>query len=332
MLSTLNFVESFWQKRTLLNYLLYPFSIIWLLLSWLRKLQKPYISKTFVVCVGNINLGGSGKTPTAILLSKELTKEGFKVCFLTKGYKGTIHYPTIVQSVHNVSETGDEAMLLKEHATTIVSKSWKKGLQFIDSLNFDVVILDDGYQNPSINKHYNVLVMNYSYGFGNTMIFPCGPLRQSIVGGIKQANSIVVLEQESQALDVSIYNFKKPIYRGHYIAINTHEIKGSVHAFCGIGMPNKFLQTIKNNGIEVKQFTKFHDHHSYSNQDIINLISTAEKNNLSLLTTSKDYVKIPDKYKQNIQVLKIELQLLDIIKLKNDIIEKIIQQNKQKKY
>ena len=328
MLSTFNLVESFWQKRTLLNYLLYPLSIVWQLLSYLRKLQKPYRSKTFVICVGNINLGGSGKTPTAILLSKELSMAGFNVCFLTKGYKGTMQNPTIVQSFHNAKETGDEAMLLKEHATTIVSKSWKKGLQFIDSLNFDVVILDDGYQNPSINKHYNVLVINYSYGFGNSMIFPCGPLRQSIGNGIKKANSIVVLEQESQALHNSIESFKKPIYRGHYIAMNVNEIKGSVYAFCGIGMPNKFLQTIKNNGIEAKQFKKFPDHHSYSNQDIINLVSSAEQNNLSLLTTSKDYVKIPDEYKKHMQVLKIELHLLEIIKLKTDIIEKIIQQKK----
>ena len=159
-----------------------PFSLIWIFVDKIKSIIKiPYSSKLKVICIGNINLGGTGKTPVAIFLFNTLMDMGHKPIFLTSGYRGKVRNPTLVND--DVSLFGDEAILLKNAGPTVVSKNKLKGIKFIEALNLnktlhDIIIMDDGLQNYTIKKTLSFLTVDRHYLFGNNFCFPSGPLRQ----------------------------------------------------------------------------------------------------------------------------------------------------------
>ena len=153
---------------------------------------KKYQSRLKVICVGNFTLGGSGKTPMVRYLREVLTKKGYNCAVLLRGYKGKFKGPLIVDiNTHLSSEVGDEALLHAKDGLTIVSKSRVKGCKYIEKLDVDLIILDDGFQNPSLNKDYNLMVVSSNKGIGNKLVFPLGPLRESFRKGIGKVNMII---------------------------------------------------------------------------------------------------------------------------------------------
>lgn len=301
------YFNKFWQKRNLFNYLLLPLTCIWWLASYLRKLQQPYQSPLFVICIGNLNVGGSGKTPTALLIG-ELLKPHHKVVFLTKGYKGSLQKPTWVTPKHHATETGDEPLLLAKILPTMVAKNLKNGLQAIArDKKATVVIIDDGFQNPTIVKNFNILVVNGNYQFGNKLLIPAGPLRESIKSGFQKTQALLILENDSTAIQKLAKKYNLPTYLGQYQPINKYPANYGVVAFCGIGMPEKFLNTLKNNSIKVEDFFTFPDHYQYTKKDLQQIIKSAK--NLPIITTEKDYIKIPKAYTSNIINYKVKLNL-----------------------
>ena len=232
---------TFWYEKDFLSkfksYLLIPLSIIWLLLSRIKSiLANPYNSKLKVICVGNLTIGGTGKTPFAINVFKLLKNMGHNPAFLTRGYGGKNHGPLEVKSNHTHFEIGDEALLLSNVGTTIVSKNRSIGAKFIenDDRNFDVIIMDDGLQNNQLHKDINILLIDKNRIFGNEYCIPAGPLREPLSYGIKKINTIILTGDNEEKFHLNYKIIKKiPVFNSKIVIKNLPKIKkNDVLAFC----------------------------------------------------------------------------------------------------
>ena len=305
----------FWYEKNLSSkvqsILLFPFSLLWILTSFLKKIfVTKYKSKLKVICIGNLTVGGTGKTPFAIYTYKLLKKLGYKPVFLTRGYGGLLEGPLKVENTHISQDVGDEALLLNQIGPTIVSKDRSHGAKLIEKLkdNFNVIIMDDGLQNYQLVQDIKFLLVDKNLGFGNEFCIPSGPLREPIGQALIRVDAIILTGNNNKDTDINnVYN--KPIFASKVKTMKPIKIKNEkVLAFCGLANPNKFYETLKDNGLNVKSTKSFPDHYEYKNEDIDKLISEANKQNLKLITTEKDYVKIKDN-KEMISVLPIEIKL-----------------------
>ena len=292
--------------------ILFPISILWIFFSRFKSsTTKVYKSKLKVICIGNLTVGGTGKTPYAIYTFKILKELGYNPVFLTRGYGGTYKGPVEVKKFHRFRDVGDEPLLLSKIGTTIISKNRCLGAKFIEKhkKKFDVIIMDDGLQNNQLNQDIKFLLIDKYLKFGNQFCLPAGPLRQPIDIGIKGIDRIV-LTGNNKINDINFFkNYNIPTIEPEIKIMNLPKIKNEkLLAFCGLANPNKFYQTLHENGYIIAFTKSFPDHYSYNFQDINNLILKASKQNLKLITTEKDYVKI-NKYYKLIHVLSIEMHL-----------------------
>ena len=291
---------------------LYPLSIIWIIISFVKKIFiKPHKSKLKVICVGNLNIGGTGKTPFTIYIYKILKKLGYKPIFLTRGYKGLEKGPVKVKPDHNFKDVGDEALLLSKVGPTIVSANRSLGAKFIEDLkdNYNVILMDDGLQNNKLEKDIKLLLIDKKLKFGNEFCFPSGPLREPIKQGLKYIDAIVLTGNERKFINCNNKFNHKPIFNSSIKIIKSSITKKTnIFAFCALANPDKFFDTLYQNEYNVISKKSFPDHHQYTEKEINNLILNAKSQNLTLLTTEKDYVKIQDK-KNEINFLSIESTL-----------------------
>ena len=309
----------FWYKNNLYSkiqsFLLFPLSILWILISFLKKvLIKKYKSKLKVICIGNITVGGTGKTPFAIYTFKFLKKLGYKPVFLTRGYGGLLKGPIEVKDTHKFKEVGDEALLLNKVGPTIVSKNRSLGAKLIENheSDFNIIIMDDGLQNYQLKQDIKFLLIDKNLKFGNEFCIPAGPLREPINQALLGIDAIVLTGNENKETDLyKVYN--KIIFNPQIKTKKSPKIKNDkLLAFCGLANAIKFYETLKANGFNVMYTKSFPDHYEYKNEDIDKLILEANKQNLKLITTEKDYVKIKDdKNLINILSIKMELDLKD---------------------
>ena len=284
----------FWKTRNILSYLLYPISIIYRVISsCLSYSLQIYQPKAKIIRIGNITMGGAGKTPVVLSIAKILSSK--KIAILTRGYKGELLGPIMVNEYHNVDEVGDEALLLLRQAPTCVAKDRLKGIKFLESLGYDIIITDDGMQDNRFKPFLTIMVVDGHFGFGNGMIFPSGPLRESIKSGIKKTDFIVIIGGDE--FDCSI-----PVLRADFVSNSSLEGQKFI-AFAGIGNPDKFFLSVNQAGGEILEGIVFADHYQYTEKDLEHLISKGKP----LITTEKDYVRIDKKYRDKIQVLPIDL-------------------------
>ena len=322
----------FWYKKDLISkfktLLLLPFSIIWILLSLIKKnFAKRYKSHLQVICIGNLSIGGTGKTPFSIQTYKILEILGYKPVFLTRGYRGLTKGPILVNKSHNHKDVGDEALLLSKVGTTIVSSNRCKGAKYIENLkkNYDIIIMDDGLQNYQLEQDIKLLLIDKKFLFGNGYCIPAGPLRQTITQGLKKIDAII-FTGDGDIKDINL-NFINNIqnFDTKLEIKNTFKTKkNNFLAFCALGNPIKFFNTLKKNNFKIVLTKSFPDHYEYKNKDINTLREEADNRNLKLITTEKDYVKIDDK-ENEISVLPIEINFskADGNKFKSFLKEKI---------
>ena len=302
-----NNISSKWKSLFLI-----PISIIWIFLSKILQLfSKPYTSKLKVICIGNLTIGGTGKTPFAISTFKYLQDLGYNPAFLTRGYGGKEKGPIEVKSSHKHIDVGDEALLLSKVGRTIVSRNRSFGAKFIEkhNKNFDVIVMDDGLQNNQLKKNTNILLIDKKLFFGNKHCIPAGPLREPIKQGLNKINAIILTGNNSENSNQN-YDFRPniPIFKSNIIIKKKIDIKqNNFLAFCGLANPDKFYKTLKDDNFQVKKTISFPDHHKYTTMDIQNLKREASEKKLKLITTEKDYVKIDQKNRNLINVLLIEL-------------------------
>lgn len=299
----------FWNKISLINILLYPLSIIYYFFYKLRILinLKPYKSTIPIICIGNLTIGGNGKTPICIEISKYLKGKNKSFCFLSKGYKGKFKNVLKLDKIYNNPKiTGDESILLNNYGDTFISKNRLAGLKYINNnFKYDYIIMDDGLQNPTFYKNKKILVVDGINGFGNNLVLPGGPLRDK-VKNIKNIDLLIIIDDDLCGLKhFCVKNNIKYINSKIKIIKEDKFFNKQYVAFCGIGKPEKFKKTLLENRINFVDFIIFPDHFDYSDEDIINLKQKSE----FLITTEKDWVKLSEEYKKEIDFLKIEVKI-----------------------
>lgn len=308
---------SFWRNINIISILLYPLSIIYNLVYRFRCFinnKNKYESNIPVICIGNLVMGGAGKTPTAIFVSKFLKKMNKTYCFLSKGYKGNITKPTRVDlNSHLASDVGDEALLLAEHGDTYISKNRVEGLKYINSLvgKYDYIIIDDGLQNPTFKKDYSIIVVNGKFGFGNNMLFPSGPLRDRLKNVKEKIDRVIIIDKDkNKIIDLcekykikysfleSVFNLQKSFCERKFIA------------FSGIANPEKFFDSLEECSIKTIENIKFPDHYMYQDSDIEKLMEMTDNWNYGLITTKKDWIRLKKKYRDDIFYLNMYLKVM----------------------
>jgi tetraacyldisaccharide 4'-kinase len=284
----------FWSGRGAVSTILLPVSWVYGLATALRVARKPvYAPPIPVICVGNISVGGSGKTPTAIAVVNMLLEDGRKPHFLTRGYRGRLSGPVLVDpAIHTSVDVGDEPFLLARHAPTWVARNRAAGAKAAVEGGASVLVMDDGHQNPSVRKDLSLIVIDGGYGFGNRRVIPAGPLREPIGAGLKRAEAIVLIG-EDKAEAASFF--------GSHTCLSAHIVPSEsamalagqkVVAVAGIGRPDKFFQTLKELGADLVEGIPFPDHHQFTGNDIMLAVEIASIRDAIVVTTEKDYVRL----------------------------------------
>jgi tetraacyldisaccharide 4'-kinase len=266
-----------------------------------------------LICIGNLIMGGAGKTPTAIAVAQELITQGMKPFFLSRGYGGTLKGPLLVDG-HTAAEVGDEPLLLLKTAPVCIAHDRILGAKLCVEAGADIIIMDDGFQNPSLHKDLSILVIDGGYGHGNEKVFPAGPLRESLLNGLKRAHACVMIgRDETQTIPrLSALRPNLKLLQAHIKVQNQNDLpKTKIIAFAGIGRPEKFFNTLKNIGANVVSSLSFSDHHYFSETDIKHLQTLAKQNKAELITTEKDWLRLPPSFQTDVKELKITLEWED---------------------
>ncbi len=270
-----------------------------------------------VICVGNINVGGTGKTPTVIALVERLRGSGLTPHIVSKGYGGRLDGPVQVnERTHSANDVGDEPLLLSAFAPTWVSKDRTQGGQAAVAAGAEVILLDDGHQNPSIHKDLSLVVVDAMRGFGNKRVLPSGPLREPVEAGLARADALLSIgNQKAQARFAGLNDLpaRLPHLTGQLTPLQTGMDWADMRvlAFAGIGMPDKFFATLKGLGADVVHQEPLDDHQTLSDALLSRLASEATTLGAQLVTTEKDAVRLPASFKSQVLTLPVRLAVED---------------------
>ena len=322
----------FWLKpkktHSILPFALYPISLLWMILGKIRDLVTSSTACTIpIICVGNITIGGNGKTPTSIKLRDLLKDLGLRPHILSRGYKSRFKGPHFVEpTIDSFEDVGDEALMMALYGPTWISRNRHTGIKSAIKAGANVIILDDGFQNNVVQKDFSILVIESSIGFGNGFLIPAGPLRETVPRGLKKTDLIIMIgEQANQSISKKHAWLMKrvPTIKGSLIPKPSNiNLKGkTVIAFAGIAHPEKFKTTLESLGAVILNFQSFANHKPFKIKKLKQLIIEAQKTEAILITTEKDLVRIPNNLQHKFRALKVELKLhhedILIDKLKN---------------
>ena len=285
----------FWERSGPLPTLLAP-------LAWAyagagrarRAIATPWRAPVPVLCVGNLVVGGAGKTPVAMDLAQRLTERGARPHLLSRGYKGSLAGPVQVDPTrHTHREVGDEALLLARVAPTWIARDRAASAKTAVTAGATVLVLDDGFQNPSLVQDLKLVVIDGVYGVGNGQVIPAGPLREPATAGLARADAVVVMGDGDPP--VTRIGRSPPVLRAHLFPVSDPAAfkGGRVVAFAGIGRPRKFFDSLEWLGATVVARHAFPDHQRYSAAMLEPILAEAARLGLPVLTTEKDWVRIP---------------------------------------
>ena len=300
----------FWESKNFISFILYPLSAITFLINFTKKFS---IKKNFEIksiCIGNIFIGGTGKTSLAIEIN-DLLRKKFRTVFIKKNYKNQI----------------DEINLLNNKGKIISSSNREDALFTASKKKYQVAILDDGLQQKNINYDLKIACFNSKYAFGNGYVLPAGPLRENL--NIIKDYDLIFLngEKKNKKLLSKLKSINKnlQIFEGKYKPLNLKkfDLRKKYLMFCGIRNPNEFEQTLVKYKFNISEKIIFPDHHKFSNIDLKELKSNASRDNLTLVTTEKDFFRLNKTQRKNIKFLKIKLEIKDKEKLKKILISKL---------
>ncbi len=250
-----------------------------------------------VICVGNLTLGGTGKTPVAIAILNRLTALGHSPAALTRGYGGRERGPAAVTADHDARAVGDETLLLARSAPVIVARDRPAGARLALEHGADAVVMDDGHQNPSLYKDLSLVVVDAEAGWGANRVFPAGPLREPVAAGLDRADAVIAMTAGPDAFvdyaRLGLDGLEIPVLRA-WLEPGGAPPDGPLLAFAGIGRPQKFFDALAAAGGEIAETASFPDHHAYTSAQAERLLDLAEAWSATPVTTEKDWVRLPD--------------------------------------
>jgi len=281
-----------------------------------KRFTTPYIASVPVVCVGNITMGGAGKTPVAIALAEYFTARGYAVHFLSRGYgrqtKGMLR---VDNRYHHATDVGDEPLLLSQYAPVWVCTDRVMAAKAAIADGATLLLMDDGLQNFSLHKDLSFLVIDGHYGLGNQCLFPAGPLREPLPKAAKRVNAAILINEDHTHITslltpylsvlrcAIVQNISKPLYDKKLVA------------FAGIGYPDKFFTMLTSAGLNLIETVAFPDHYPYTTEDINTLFAKASANNALLVTTEKDAMRFPAAFLPQLHVITITIKWDDTSRL-----------------
>ena len=306
----------FWDRKIgFLSLILYPLSIIYFVLIYVKKkFTKVQEFRFPIICVGNIYVGGTGKTPISIFLANEITKLGKKPVIVRKYYKS-----------HK-----DEHDLIKDKFKDLILNTDRiNALIEAEKSEFNTVILDDGFQDYKIKKNLSIVCFNANQLIGNGMMLPSGPLRESL-NTLKKTDIVIINGIKNKNFEDKILNInsKIKVFNSSYIPLNLEEFRNKrLYALAGIGNPENFFQLLEANNLIIEKKIVFPDHYKISKNEILAILKDAERKNCQIIMTEKDYFKVKDYQKNKIKYLKVSLNIEH-----NDRLIKIINSHYEKNF
>ena len=286
----------FWDNYNLVSLSLIPLSFIVIFFNFIKTLSFKKNFKIKTICVGNIYLGGTGKTPLALKIN-DILKYKFKTVFIKKNYPDQI----------------DEQNILSKYGKLICLKFRDIALKIAQRKKYQLAILDDGLQDKSLNYDISIACFNSSDLIGNGLIIPAGPLREKVSSILNYDIVFLNGEKNKSKFEKKLkqLNPKLKIFRARYTPKNlkSFKFKDNFLMFSGIGNPAEFKKTLNKYNFNIKKEIIFPDHYKYKNSDIMEIKKTARRNKLKIITSEKDYCRLSNSQKKNIQYLTIELNI-----------------------
>ena len=300
----------FWKTKNFLSFILYPLSLITYLINFLKEFSIKKNFKIKTICIGNIFVGGTGKTSLAIEIN-ELLRKKFKTVFIKKNYENQ----------------SDEINLLRNKGKIISLDNRENALLTAIKKKYQVTILDDGLQQKNINYDLKIVCFNSDDAFGNGYMFPAGPLRESIKEIKNYDLAFLNGEKKNNQLKSKLKSLNKnlEIFEGQYKPLNlkNFDLKKKYLMFCGIGNPHEFGQTLIKYKFNICDKVVYPDHHQLTDIDLKKLKNRAKKEKLTLITTEKDFFRLSKIQRKNIKFLKIKLEITNKNKFKKILISKL---------
>lgn len=301
----------FWSRPGFVSGLLEPAAQAYAAFGAARRVfATPYRAPVPVICVGNLVVGGAGKTPIVESLARMLVVRNRKPAILSRGYGGSEPGPLRVDPArHGAASVGDEPLILSNVAPVWVGRDRAAAARAASDAGADCLIMDDGFQNPSLIKDLSLLAIDGGYGLGNGRVMPAGPLREPAVAGLARADAVVMMGDDWFDL---IPRLKKPVLRATIVAVNGGDFAGkSVVAFAGIGRPEKFFPTLDKAGAQLVARHGFPDHYVYSETDLRRLADEATAKGATLVTTEKDRARLAPAWRRRVAALAVTVAWQD---------------------
>jgi len=333
---------AFWYRpSSWISLLLMPLGALYGLVAGLRLRREGFAAGVPVLCVGNYHVGGAGKTPMVLALTKMLRDLGETPVVLSRGYGGRLRGPIKVDpEQHAAEDVGDEPLMLARTVPVVVARDRIGGVALARSQGANVILMDDGFQNPAIAKDTCLIVIDGDRGLGNGCVFPAGPLRAPLPPQLARTDALIVVGDgaAAEAVAAAIAAQGKPVLSAQLRAddASVAALRGKrVLAFAGIGDPDRFFKTLRGNGIEVVRQRAFADHHPFSEHEIAALSAEAKRDALTLVTTEKDLARLRDagglpRWAQDIVPFAVTLQFDSAVILRKFVAERLFQARAKK--
>ena len=296
------------EAAPLLRFLLTPFAWVYALITRQRIHRAEAVSvPATVICIGNLTAGGVGKSPVVAALRAHLQEvHQRRVATLSRGYKGRLKGPIRVDPRHHQAvDVGDEPLMLAAAGEAWIGADRAAAGTTMSAAGVDIILMDDGHQNPSLAKDFTIIVVDASAGFGNGFVIPKGPLREPVRDGLARADAIIIMGEGTPPAELARADL--PTFHGRLVPLEVPPQQAYV-AFAGIGRPEKFFDTLTSLGADLRDSVPFADHHAFTDADMRYLRRLADDHSAHLITTEKDFARLPQEMRENIHTLPVAVQ------------------------